>query len=112
MLTKQEMFDRAYRGLASQGWRRAVSDRGCSYATDDGRRCAWGWVDMSLGASVTGPVSLLRAKKIGLAADLDDGAFEFADDLQACHDSTDDQSLEREFAFFAVRHNLTIPVLP
>ena len=47
-LTKQEAFDKAVRGLASQGWERSVDVSGlwpvCSYRGPGGRRCAIGWL--------------------------------------------------------------------
>lgn len=48
--TKQEMFNRAYLGLKSQGFRQARCERtgACEYYMLDGDqvlRCAWGWVD-------------------------------------------------------------------
>ena len=42
--TKQEIFDAAVRGLASQGWQRSMSRDGrCMYRGAFGRRCAVGW---------------------------------------------------------------------
>lgn len=111
-LTKQEMFDRAYRGLASQGWKRAVGPRGCSYLTDDGLRCAWGWVDTSLGSDAVGAVDSLSIRGRGLAAELDDDAITFAADLQSAHDGTSDGHLKASFHSFAARHSLSIPELP
>ena len=49
----QEMFDRAVRGLASQGFQQALEGNACVYdmPMSDGpiRHCAWGWVDTELG---------------------------------------------------------------
>lgn len=44
-MDRQEMFDRAVKGLASQGWERSLGAGGkCSYRGVDGRRCAVGWL--------------------------------------------------------------------
>lgn len=111
-LTKQEMFDRAYRGLASQWWKRAFGPSGCVYQTDDGRRCAWGWVDMSLDRSHRGGVERLRDRKVGLAGELPDDLFQFADELQVCHDACCNVDLHDHFDRLASDHGLTIPELP
>jgi hypothetical protein len=113
MLTKQEMFDRAYRGLASQGWRAALSGSACAYVGMEGMRCAWGWVDLSLTEIHRGTVEDLRNAKIGLAANLDFDDLAFASDLQRCHDeSKDGDGMRSDFNAMALRYGLTIPVLP
>lgn len=111
-LTKQEMFDRAYRGLASQGWRRSTGSSGCVYLTADGRRCAWGWVDTSLESDAYGSVGRLRRHGIGIAASLDDSMLEFAERLQIRHDNADDDHLRMRLEEFAAEHSLSIPELP
>jgi hypothetical protein len=46
-MTRQEMFDAAYRGLASQNWQQS-RDEGeftmCLYRGPEGRKCAAGWL--------------------------------------------------------------------
>ena len=108
MMSKQEMFNRAYRGLASQGWVRSIDSSGCVYKNERGHRCAWGWVDLSLDANDIGPVADLNA---GIAADLGFNELVFATQLQNLHDSSEDWKLEADFVSFADRNNLTIPVL-
>lgn len=112
MLTKQEMFDRAVRGLASQGWERAVDEEGrCQYQDATGKRCAWGWVDRSLDETTPfGSVLSLRRSKIGLAAELDDEHEDFAGFLQTAHDI--DRPVSRRITAFvdlAEKYNLTWP---
>lgn len=115
-LTKQEMFDRAYRGLASQGWKRAADGGRCLYLTDDGRRCAWGWIDPEATASVEamsiGDVRDLKYERVGLASSLDKEDLNFALDLQQEHDMSTDRTLARNMREFAARHSLAIPELP
>lgn len=85
-MTKQEMFDAAVRGLSSQAWQTSyVEGYGCAYLGDNGRRCAWGWVDPSL-TDEEGGVARLRAMRIGIAATLNEDQLEFASLLQLCHD--------------------------
>lgn len=47
VITIQEMFDRAWKGLEGQGWAKCMyaDGTGCSYDGIDGKKCAWGWVD-------------------------------------------------------------------
>lgn len=110
-MTKQEMFNKAYIGLASQGWKRCLERGSCSYGNDLGHRCAWGWVDTTLSGDIMGPVRDLRDDGIGLAASLSDDQLEFAGDLQACHDEASDGTLKDAFRRFARRHRLAVPVL-
>lgn len=110
-MTRQEMFEKAMRGLASQGWERAVRSRwqpaACVYQTADGKRCAWGWVDMSLTAESTGDVHNCG----GLADSLDEWTRAWARRLQATHDSyrEDPRPLRDRFIDFAGENNLTWP---
>lgn len=91
MLTKQEMFDRAWKGLKAQGWAKAYDvERGvCTYLTEDGKRCAWGHVDPDGTKEQVGTVADLNLNRVGLAAYLypeDVAPNGFACQLQRCHD--------------------------
>lgn len=101
MLTKQEMFDRAVRGLASQGFEQCTflpgsngymnSSCAYSYTRDDGfiMHCAWGWVDPEGTVSLLAGVRTLRVNKCGLAAHLSEEDTDpqgFAARLQRAHD--------------------------
>ena len=123
MLTKQEMFDRAYIGLASQGFEQCTTSLGtCIYTSNDGsKHCAWGWVDPaawaltavsvpSFGASLD---SLISAR-IGIAADLyENGLYTLASALQGAHDSANSaDDMKVKFRQLAQDFNLTIPELP
>jgi hypothetical protein len=114
-MTKQEMFDKAVRGLAKQCWKRAarVTDIGnsiCVYQDKDGNRCAWGHVDTSLDSEVDGGVRKLHEQKIGLAAGLTDSEVMFAQILQTTHDDacTPEQMLEA-YTDIYIRHQLDWP---
>lgn len=87
-MTIQEMFDKAVRGLASQGWNRCLSngDYGtCCYSNQANMRCAWGWVDLELGIEHVGTVYDL-ANNGGIAATLSREELQFARQLQIAHD--------------------------
>jgi hypothetical protein len=107
MMTHQEMFDRAVRGLASQGFERCrIGAGGVNYVyrkvREDGfvMHCAWGWVDTegagAAESAFAGDVYWLRLRGIGLAAELSDDDVEvnngdlpldgFAIELQKAHD--------------------------
>ena len=104
MLTKQEMFDRAWNGLKAQNWERSVTSapngqmNSCNYLTRkaDGAviRCAWGHVDPEgTAAADENPdtanksVKILHQRGVGLAAELTpDDTLPFACALQYCHD--------------------------
>lgn len=88
-MTIQEMFDRAVRGLVSQGWEKCMHFHRCRYATTEGKHCAWGWVDLTLGPDQTGSVLELANRKIGAAATLDPDELSFAEELQLVHDRAD-----------------------
>lgn len=121
-MDKQEMFNRAWNGLKSQGFEQSMriykgvaygGEPGglrCAYAGDNGMRCAWGWVDLSLDEKITGGVFTLHRKQIGLAADLSSQDLEFASNLQAIHDeSLIPSTMEKSLRDLASQHGLTIP---
>ena len=127
-MTKQEMFDRAWRGLKVQGFARAVrmttvEERTlpngrlepeaeiCCYLDSNGNRCAWGHVDPE--GTATNPamtVTDLRVHRIGIAASLTDDGVEFARELQRAHDAPYSAiGVERDMRQVAEKHGLTIP---
>lgn len=82
---RQEMFDRAVRGLASQGFEKCEIGGSCRYADNEGRHCAWGWVDPSLTSSDMESVYGIRHK--GVAATMsEDEILGFGLSLQKAHD--------------------------
>ena len=112
MLTKQEILDRAVDGLRNQNWEPAYSGGNCQYLTTSGHRCAWGHVDTSL------TVESCAASYTPLFDTICDDT-EFADSLQAAHDSAADPQvraaarynfkygeMENNFRKFAAYHGL------
>lgn len=84
---RQEFFNLAVIGLSNQSWKKSVNTRGgCVYVSDSGNRCAWGHVDKSLSEQTFGSISLLREMGVGIATKLSHEEFEFAKQLQGCHD--------------------------
>jgi hypothetical protein len=115
-LTIQEMFDRAVRGLASQGWEPCVSDGSnrqesvCLYSDGTGKHCAWGWVDPSLERSQKGTVAQLRHRRVGIAATLNHAQGGFARQLQTCHDeNSEPEQMRNSLRRLAASFDLTWP---
>jgi len=114
-MTKQEMFDMAVRGLASQNWEPCTLHGSCMYSDNNGRHCAWGWVDPSISSGTIGPVLDLRDDGIGLAAQVNVGDLRFINDLQVAHDgSVGKDGLDRDrmrlaFKELAAEYELTWP---
>ena len=113
MTNEQKVFNRVYRGLRDQGWKKAVDKRlnSCQLLDPNGNRCAIGhlvpvgdlrkreWHDNDL--STDEIVEL--AKKIGVDRI-------FLRDLQADHDNGPGGVAMRErFRMFAQERGLTCP---
>ena len=92
MMTKQEILDKAVRGLRAQNWQPAYKDGSCMYQTYSGLRCAWGHVDTTL------TWESCKASKTNLFMDIC-GDADFANELQAAHDcsatTADDWAVRR-----------------
>ena len=90
-MTNQEMFDKAWNGLKSQRFKRCIGDGGqCVYNDGNGRHCAWGWVDESLGDENCYVEDLAR-NGIGIAGTLSASQLDFVVRLQICHDNAYDE---------------------
>lgn len=117
MLSRQEMLDRAVKGLRSQGWERCIAPSGaCHYFLND-KRCAWGWVDPEgtyRGGNVpVGDLYTIRREGIGLAADLPAADVDFAYELQRCHDDRGNitpDMVEARFHSFTLHNGLKWPL--
>lgn len=111
-MTRQEMFDKAVRGLRSQGfWRCVTPEGGCAYTSDCGtKHCAFGWIDTSLTRQETRFVSGLIRDGVGVAGKLDAADYEFVGDLQQAHDdSFTPKTMQERLRRVAARYNLTYP---
>lgn len=124
-MTRQEMFNRAVRGLASQGWRQSGYKvypydgarhrvTKCAYTAnynDSICHCAWGWVDPDIPFSHNYvALGVLHCEGIGVAGSLSLEDLEWASRLQACHDSqVCPENMRASFQEFALQCGLTWP---
>lgn len=112
-MTLQEMFDKAYIGLASQHFEQCYSELAdsCLYSDGEGKHCAWGWVDLSLGREILNlTVRELNQMNMGIAATLDEEQLDFASKLQIAHDNSSEYfPMENLLYDLARQYNLTIP---
>lgn len=103
-LNRQDVFNKAYRGLRAQGFQRSVSSLGsCRYNGPGGMHCAVGWV-WPIAASGEGYL----ACNLPIFDGLNQDDRTFVADLQICHD---DSSFPMQSALttFAARFELEIP---
>lgn len=117
VLTKQEIFDNAYRGLAAQGWRKGASEtQDCRFRIRDRNsgevlKCAIGHSipDDKYKSSMErfGPQFALEMAGIKLA---DDVTVDWLQELQNEHDgSLGSDSLQQNLKDFARQHKLKVP---
>jgi hypothetical protein len=126
-MTRQQMFNTAYHGLAAQGFQRSVdANNGCRYRGDEGRRCAIGYLisdeiaakveGFTVCSNVPGVVECLKAAGIAPAD------FEFLRELQEAHDislsfrdrtvDTSPAAVKANVENVARKYGLTVPTLP
>lgn len=90
ILTKQQWFDNALKGVRSQGYVPSMVGVECRYDGADGRHCAIGWslVDTDIGAKNEGKAahSLLCDGRIGVLGRSFVEASNFLSELQHAHD--------------------------
>ena len=121
-MTKQEAFDKAVRGLASQNWElsmRQGPDRGssfCAYRGIGGRRCAIGWLipDNEYHAGMEGEAVVSRALQAvpSLKPSPVEGLdwIDFILQLQLAHDDArSPHELQELLHALATEHDLTWP---
>jgi len=105
-MTKQEVFDTAVRGLASQGWRQSKNGKWCAYRGREGRRCAAGWLfpdSVCEGYNVESAISEFRLSEL-------DEHVTFIVDMQEIHDGCRNPEIMCEaFRNLAEAHSLTWP---
>jgi len=118
-MTRQEMFNKAVRGLRSQGFERCTrkapneyKDEVCVYDDGNGKHCAWGWVDESTWSykEARDTVDNLANRGVGLAASLPYEDRQWASRLQQCHDKAyDAEGVEHNLRQFAKEFSLVFP---
>lgn len=113
MITRQEMFNRAWNGLKAQGWVQCFDSDSmtCVYFDKEtGRRCAWGHVDPENTEDRLGGVGALHESNTGVAAGLSGEDLGFAKRLQGTHDyHHDGVSMEDAMRALASQYGLSIP---
>jgi len=126
-LTRQEIFDKAYLGIAAQGFVMSQQNLGrCAYRGAHGLKCAIGQLipddrydpKMEIGISVLGEAGNTQIDKIWnqfpiFQELIGEGDLRFAKWLQAAHDNGyTPENMKEELTQFADRNNLTIPEIP
>jgi len=120
---RQEIFNKAYLGLKSQGFQRSfgsyfvekIPNVGCLYRGPNGRKCAVGHLipDEAYSETLEGrrADSLLVVSAMGFCAvNVIDGAGDFLTKLQRCHDECEEpETMKNNLIDFARSHNLTVP---
>lgn len=109
----QDMFNKAYIGLRSQGFQQCyIQGEGCMYSDGNGKHCAWGWVDPESWEIDVGSVDDLHNDGVGIAATLNEHELYFANKLQNAHDNTTgllENNLQDRLIRLAAMYSLTVP---
>lgn len=120
MLTNQEIFDRVYKHLMSQGKRAYDASGGCAYRGTHGTRCAVGCLipdavytpDIE-GAGIPGAKDkTIRGKALSnvlKASGLPPTAWDLLADLQEVHDDRPPEHWAEALTEVAHRYALTVP---
>ena len=109
-MTIQEMFDKAVRGLAGQGWRRSAAEYGgCMYHSPNGDRCAWGHVDPEGTKGQSMYVSGLARAGTGIAGQLTNDELTFVEAIQRAHDFGPVSEMPLRFKRLGERYGLAWP---
>lgn len=111
---RQQIFNEAYLGLASQGFVRSIAaetDLGaplCMYRGFGGRKCAVGWCIPD--SAYTEELEGIVTDNVLAAAGIDEDDRAFVADLQMVHDlSSQPTEMRRRLEDFARENGLTIP---
>lgn len=119
--TLQQVFDDAYTGLASQGFRRSIGDKdigaGCAYRGVSGLRCAIGHCipDSKYHAELEGYTPTSSSEDHPEGHPIFRDLFPTVDcfdllELQECHDyARSARSMQKKLEAFAESHGLAIP---
>ncbi len=118
---QQEVFNKAYLGLAAQGFRRSIKneadeDEMCRYRSPNGLKCAVGHLltDEQYTPEMEGNSILSLERLTGVDLGEVFGVdMMFLQDLQECHDSgLEPSEMIESLVAFAERFGLTVPVVP
>lgn len=84
--TRKEIFDLAYAGIKSQGFKRSAKPHGCLYRGPEGRKCAIGWLIPDEKYIPEMENYSLRSSGILEVAEINPEDVNFCIELQVCHD--------------------------
>jgi len=112
-MKNQEIFDKAYLGLKSQGFIRSVSSGiSCVYRGPEGRKCAVGWLipdekyDPKFDTEIWGFQRIFKEIRISISQQQD---F-LIEELRFCHDSSrQPETMRNKLHTIAKDFNLKIP---
>lgn len=114
-MTKQQIFNKVWRGLKRQGFMRSVNSLdSCQYRGKYGRRCAAGWLvhskhyKPSLEGSLVDWYGTNEPAIALMKSGIRKKQLPFVGYLQDIHDEKN-QSMETALRFFAKENKLTIP---
>lgn len=116
-MTRQEIFNKAYRGLKNQGFKQSVNSKGnCLYWNKEtGLKCAIGHCipenlyDYELESSSLGDFPLYGINLYDDRNAIEDDDI-FINDLISCHDDNIlPEKMENSLLSFASKYNLRIP---
>ena len=118
-MTRQEMFDKAYRGLAAQSFRPSKKEGpsgDCVYRGPNGMKCAVGFlIDDETALRMEGYGQIKNCFECEIAMPFDRKDVEFLSSLQDAHDRSrfpsKHDSMKKMLEKVAVDFNLTVPEL-
>ena len=121
-MDKQEIFNKAYLGLKSQGFAKSFDGKVCLYRDTEGRKCAVGYLipDELYSVDMEGWVVSILVERFPEIAKIlgvqdSDGPIpvsflSFLDELQMCHDfGHTPEKMEKNLQDFAHDCSLTVP---
>lgn len=115
-LSKQEIFNKAYRGLESQGFQRSARRDRCLYRGPDGLKCAVGWLIPDEKYEGRIEMYVLNINELEfmeyltpILGPLTPEDVIFLRHLQSAHDQPAPDDMKYALHRFASTHNLTIP---
>jgi hypothetical protein len=114
-MTPQELFDRVWAGAKAQGFAKsedATGDIGCAYRSDGGLRCNAGHLipDDKYSSEMEGHSVADESVWCVLGPIVGSDNEHLLDDLQGCHDYTDDPKRhEQALRDTADQYGLTVP---
>lgn len=112
MNTEQEIFDAAYKGIKSQGWKQSKDALGnyCNYRGENGMKCAIGWCIPDNKYNSEFDKGVMSIRDIIHIVGIPSEHTRFCIDLQRVHDrSSNPEIMKTRLHEFAQNNKLTIP---